>query len=138
MNTDPIIIQTVVKAPMEVVWKCWNEPAHIEQWAFASPDWQATNSSNDLRVGGTFSTTMSARDGSASFEFGGVYTAVEESAVIEYDLGDKRHVKIVFEQTPDGVKVTETFDPEQENSREMQQSGWQAILDNFKKHTESI
>ena len=113
-----------------------NEPAHIEQWAFASPDWQATNAQNDLRVGGTLSTTMSARDGSASFEFVGTYTNIKEHAQIDYKLDDDRRVSIVFEQTPDGVKVTETFDPEGQNSREMQQSGWQAILDNFKKHVE--
>jgi hypothetical protein len=35
-------------------------------------------------------------------------------------------------QLPEGVKVIETFDPENENPEEMQRSGWQAILDNFK------
>jgi hypothetical protein len=34
------------------------------------------------------------------------------------------------------VKITETFDPESENAVEMQRSGWQAILNNFKKYTE--
>ncbi len=137
MNTDPITIQTTVKAPMEKVWECMNEPSHIEQWAFASPDWEAKNASNDLRVGGKLSTIMAAKDGSASFEFGGTYTKVEEHAQIDYTLGDGRKVSIIFEQTPDGIKVTETFDPEAQNSRERQQSGWQAILDNFKAHAES-
>lgn len=35
------------------------------------------------------------------------------------------------------ISVDETFDPENENSEEMQRSGWQAILDNFKKYTEA-
>jgi hypothetical protein len=38
---------------------------------------------------------------------------------------------------PGGVKVVETFDPENENPDEVQRSGWQAILDNFKKYVES-
>jgi hypothetical protein len=37
---------------------------------------------------------------------------------------------------PEGVKITQTFDPENENSEEKQRSGWQAILDNFKKYVE--
>ncbi|MND03688.1 hypothetical protein D3C83_236420 [compost metagenome] len=48
-----------------------------------------------------------------------------------------RHVKVLFEQVPEGVKITQTFDPEQENPEEMQRQGWQAILDNFKKHAEN-
>ena len=37
----------------------------------------------------------------------------------------------------EGVKVVETFDPENENPDEMQKNGWQAILNNFKKHVEN-
>jgi hypothetical protein len=35
------------------------------------------------------------------------------------------------------VLVIEIFDPESENPVEMQQAGWQMILDNFRKYTES-
>jgi len=33
--------------------------------------------------------------------------------------------------------VTETFDAETENPLEMQQTGWQAILNNLKQYTET-
>jgi hypothetical protein len=33
--------------------------------------------------------------------------------------------------------VIETFEPENMNSLEMQKGGWQAIMDNYKKHTEA-
>ncbi len=52
------------------------------------------------------------------------------------DGTDKRHVQITFEETPQGTRVVETFDPEDENPEEMQKSGWQSILDNFKKYVE--
>lgn len=55
-------VQTVVNAPMEKVWKCWNKPEHITGWAFASDDWEAPAAENDLRVGGKFKTTMAAKD----------------------------------------------------------------------------
>lgn len=84
-----------------------------------------------------FKTVMGAKDKSMSFDFTGTYSAVRENGLIEYDMSDGRHVKVEFADTPNGVKVTETFEPEKENPVEMQRSGWQAILDNFKKYTES-
>lgn len=80
---------------------------------------------------------MRAKDLSTSFDFEGIYSDVQELSRIEYDLADARHVKIEFVETPDGVEVTQTFDPENENPIEMQRDGWQAFLDNFKKHVES-
>jgi uncharacterized protein YndB with AHSA1/START domain len=132
-----ITVETTINAPIEKVWEYWNEPEHITGWAFASDDWEAPAAENDLRVGSKFKTTMAAKDKSASFDFTGVYTAVKEYQLIEYDLDDGRHVKVEFTEVPGGVKVVETFDPENENPDEMQRSGWQAILDNFKKYVES-
>jgi hypothetical protein len=62
---------------------------------------------------------------------------VKENQLIEYDMDDGRHVKVEFENTMRGVKVSETFEPENKYPLEMQRSGWQAILNNFKKYVES-
>jgi uncharacterized protein YndB with AHSA1/START domain len=137
-NENPITVQTILNAPIAKVWDGWNNPEHITKWAFASDDWEAPNAENDLRVGGNFKTTMAAKDKSESFDMVGIYTVVKEHELIEYDMEDGRHVTVQFQETPEGVKVTETFDPEQENSEELQRSGWQSILDNFKKYVESI
>lgn len=137
MNKNPITVEAVVKAPMAKVWEYYNSPEHIVQWAFASGDWEAPSAENDVRVGGRFKTTMAAKDKSVSFDFTGTYTDVKEYELIEYDMDDGRHAKVEFTEVPDGVKVIVTFDPENENSEGAQKSGWQAILDNFKKHTES-
>lgn len=133
---NTITVETVVNAPLAHVWNAWTEPEHIVQWAFASNDWEAPAAENDVRVGGTFRTVMAAKDKSTSFDFTGTYSVVNLHERIEYDMSDGRHVTTTFAQTPDGVRVTETFDPETENSEEMQRAGWQAILDNFKKHAE--
>ena len=137
MEKTTITVQTIVNAPVEKVWKFWSEPKHITQWCQASDDWHAPKAENDLRPGGKFSTTMAAKDGSMSFDFGGVYTNVETHKSIAYTIGDGRKVKIDF--TPEGSKtrVTETFEAEGSNPVEMQRGGWQAILDNFRKYTES-
>ena len=115
----------------------WTKPEHIVKWAFAADDWEAPAAENDVRTGGKFKTVMAAKDKSKSFDFTGVYTNVRPHELIEYDMTDGRHVKIEFAKAPDGIRVTETFDPETENTIEMQRGGWQAILDNFKKHAEA-
>lgn len=131
-----VTVEAIVNAPIEKVWSRWNEPQHITQWCFASDDWHAPKAENDIRTGGKFSTTMAAKDGSFSFDFGGVYDNVVANKLIEYTIGDGRKVKITFEQQGSAVKVTETFDAEGTNPVEMQRAGWQAILDNFKKYAE--
>src|SRR4051812_21612614 len=113
-----ITVQTIVKAPIEKVWEFWNGPEHITKWAFASNDWEAPSAENDIRAGGKFKTLMAAKDKSAAFDFAGTYTNVKEHELIEYDMDgdDKRHVKVQFIAEPNGVKIIETFDPENMNS----------------------
>lgn len=134
---ETITIETTVKAPVEKVWKYWNEPKHIMQWCQASPDWHAPKAEADLRVGGNFTTTMAAKDGSFSFEFGGTFTKVDTNKALDYTLGDGRKVWITFSGNSNETKIVETFEPEGQNPVEMQKGGWQAILDSFKKYTEN-
>ncbi len=136
-HMNQITVQTTVNAPLEKVWECWTEPKHITGWAFADASWEARDPENDLQVGGRFKTTMGAKDGSVSFDFTGAYTAVEPHKHIAYTLDDGRKVTINFEGTGEGVKIVQTFDPENQNPEEMQRGGWQAFLDNFKKYVES-
>jgi len=137
MGKTAITVESTIKAPVEKVWKYWTEPNHITQWCNASDDWHAPYAENDLRVDGKFKTTMAAKDGSASFDFEGVYTTVQLYKAIDYTIGDGRKVKITFTSDGNQTKVVETFEPENTNPIEMQRSGWQAILDNFKKYTEA-
>jgi len=133
-----LTVETIVNASIDLVWMCWTKPEHIIQWCHATDDWHAPYAENDLRKDGKFKTTMAAKDGSFSFNFEGVYTKVEEHQLIEYVLGDGRKVKITFIADQGLTKVIESFEAETINAIEMQQAGWQAIIDNFKKYTEAI
>jgi len=133
-----ITIEAIVNAPVAHVWKCWNEPQHIVKWAFASDDWEAPSATNDLRAGGTFVTVMAAKDGSAKFDFSGVYSVVTPHEIIEYVMADGRKVSTRFTSLGDKTKMVETFDMENENPEDMQRAGWQSILNNFKKYAESF
>jgi uncharacterized protein YndB with AHSA1/START domain len=122
---------------MAHVWTIWTEPTHIVQWNAASDDWHCPKASNDLRVGGTFSSTMAARDGSFSFDFEGVYDDVQLHKRIAYTMSDGRTCEVLFEEWHGGTLVTESFDAEDQNPVEMQRAGWQAILDRFNYHAEA-
>ncbi|RKR85738.1 uncharacterized protein YndB with AHSA1/START domain [Mucilaginibacter gracilis] len=131
-----ITVETIVSAPVEKVWDFWTKPEHIINWCHASDDWHTPYADNDLQKGGKFKTTMAAKNGSFSFDFEGIYTNVIAHKLIEYVLADGRKVHIRFEPLGNGTQITETFEAETENPAEMQQNGWQAILNNFKKHAE--
>jgi uncharacterized protein YndB with AHSA1/START domain len=132
-----ITVEATVNAPVEKVWNFWTSPEHIIKWNSPSEDWHTPKAENDLRVGGSFKSRMEAKDGSFGFDFGGVYDEVKTNELITYTLGDGRKVEIQFTANGDNTTVTESFDTESENPVEMQRAGWQAILDNFKKYTET-
>ena len=134
--SETITVETRVDAPIDEVWRAWNNPADIMQWNSASEDWHTTKSTVDLRAGGAFSSRMEARDGSMGFDFAGTYTSVVEHERIESAFGGRTLV-VEFIAVPGGVIVRETFDAETTHPVEQQRSGWQAILDNFKKHVEA-
>lgn len=137
-NKQTIIVKRIINLPVEKVWQYWTEPEHIKKWNSASEDWHTTFAENDLRVGGKFLSRMEAKDGSVGFDFWGIYDEVKLYDVIESTLGDERKVKVTFVGKEEYTEVTESFEAEDINSIEMQQAGWQAILDNFKKYTEEI
>jgi uncharacterized protein YndB with AHSA1/START domain len=132
-----ITVESIINAPLAKVWELYTKPEHIVNWNNASEDWHTTKSENDLRAGGKFMSRMEAKDGSVGFDFGGIYDEVVENSLIKYTMGDGRKAAVTMTEEDGGTKVTVTFDLESENTPEKQRSGWQAILDNFKKYVEA-
>jgi uncharacterized protein YndB with AHSA1/START domain len=131
-----ITVETVINAPIAKVWNAYTTPEDIKQWNTASADWHTTQSTVDLRVGGSFSSRMEAKDGSFGFDFAGTYTKIVPQTLIEYSFGD-RNGEVSFLANTNGVTVRSTFDAETEHSIEQQRQGWQSILNNFAKHVEA-
>lgn len=137
MEPVTITIGTTINAPLSKVWTVFTEPNYITQWSFASDDWHTPKAENDLRVGGRFTSRMEAKDGSFGFDFGGVYTEVKHHEFIAYVLDDERKVSVKMESDGTNTIITQMFEAEQQNPVEMQQFGWQAILNNLKKFVEN-
>ena len=137
MAGEKFTVETTVQAPINVVWTCFTDPEHIMRWNHASEDWHCPRATNDAKTGGTFSYRMEARDGSIGFDLVGTYDEVVPDERIAYTMGDGRKVVVVFVPEGSGVHVVETAEAEGENPVEMQRTGWQSILNNFKTEAES-
>src|SRR5215471_9717170 len=132
-----ITVESTVNAPAEKVWEYFTKPEHVTHWNHASDDWHSPRGENDLRVGGKFVYRMEAKDGSFGFDFGGTYDAVTPNKYLEYTIGDGRKVQVNFSANENTTKVSESFEAENTHPIDMQKTGWQAILDNFKKYAET-
>lgn len=137
MNSTKITVSAEISSDVKKVWEYYTMPEHITKWNFASHDWHCPKAENDLRVGGKFKSRMEAKDSSFGFDFEGVYDEVVVQKKIAYTMPDSRQVITNFENLGDKTNVTTTFDAETENSIELQRTGWQTILDNFKKYVDS-
>ena len=138
MSNERITVGVDVAATPAQAWWALTQGAAIVVWNHASDDWHCPAASGDLRVGGAFSQTLAAKDGSMSFDMTGVYTEVEPGARLAYTLADGRCVEVTLTSLHEGrTRVTETFDPESTHPVEMQRAGWQAILDNYRAYTDA-
>ncbi len=131
-----ITVEAAINAPIEKVWYYWTSPEHVIKWNQASDDWHCPNAENDLSISGKFSYTMAAKEGSFSFDFWGIYDDILENELLMSTLGDGRKLKVTFASIGDVTQVVENFEAEDENPIELQQTGWQTILENFKIHVE--
>jgi uncharacterized protein YndB with AHSA1/START domain len=137
MSLEKIIVEAKIEAGIQKVWDYYTNPSHIINWNFADPSWHCPSASNDLKVGGNYVARMEAKDGSFGFDFEATYSEVIPFHSFSYEFGG-REAKVDFQQDGNSTSVKIIFDPETENSIELQQAGWQAILNNFKNYTENI
>jgi uncharacterized protein YndB with AHSA1/START domain len=131
-----LLVSTIVPVEPKRAWQLYTNPDDITQWNFANDEWHCPSAGVDLKVGGTHTARMEAKDGSFGFDFHGTYTEVDEPTALTLVLEDGRKSRTTFTASEGGTVVETVFDAEAENSADMQRAGWQAILDNFRKHAE--
>lgn len=137
MEKIKITIETTLNADAQKVWDYYTQPEHITQWNFAADTWCCPSAENDLRAGGKMKSRMEAKDGSFGFDFEAIYDEVIALKKLAYTMPDGRKVVIDIDNQGDTTNMTIVFDAETENPIEMQQGGWQAILNNFKAYLEA-
>ena len=130
-----ITVTIGIQAPIEHIWRFWNEPKDIQQWNNINSDWHTPVVQNDCRPGGEFLYRMGTKDGRFSFDFTGKYDVVTEHKFISYTLNSGRTASITFSQD-NPVLLTETFEPDDKPSVEEQRDFCQAILNSFRDYVE--
>lgn len=131
-----IKVTATINADTKKVWDFYTQPKHITKWNFADPSWHCPTAINDMNVGGRYVAKMEAKDGSFGFDFDAVYKEINQAESFTYEFGG-RLATVEFKEVNGQTELTITFDPETEHPIELQRNGWQAILDNFKKYTET-
>ena len=137
MTNTLIKISCTIDAPVAHVWDVHTTPEHIVNWNFASADWCCPYADVDLRSGGRYLARMEAKDGSFGFDYEGIYHIVEAPHKSVLILGDGRKVETVFTPDDGGTRVQVSFDADTNAPLEMQQDGWQSILNSFKERCEA-
>ena len=133
-----IKVDVLVNTSLEETWKCFTQPEPIVNWNAASEDWCCPSAHSDLKAGGSFSYRMEARDGSMGFDFSGKFNEVDFQRHILILLDDNRSLEVWFEAVDGGIRLTEEFEAENMNPVELQQQGWQAILNAYKNYCQSL
>ncbi|MFZ1572307.1 MAG: SRPBCC family protein [Candidatus Kapaibacterium sp.] len=136
-NMQKITVVSTINSDVKKVWDYYTKPIHITKWNFASSDWCCPKVENELKIGGVYKARMEAKDGSFGFDFEGTYNNIISEKSINYTLLDNRNVSVEFEQNNYKTIIKIVFDAENENPIDLQKVGWQLILDNFKKYTET-
>jgi len=132
---NKITVSATVNADKSAVWDCYANPEHIIHWNFADPSWHYPKAENHMTIGGKYNARMEAKDGSFGFDFEAYYTKIDMGNSYSYGFGD-RFCDVRFNSIDGQTEIIVSFDPETENPIELQQNGWQAILNNFKSYVE--
>src|SRR5579885_2215353 len=75
-----VILERLIDAPRERVWRAWAEPEQMKRW-FAPRPYVLGVDKMDFRTGGSFSMSMTAPDGQ-THAFTGRYLEVKELELI--------------------------------------------------------
>jgi len=139
LPSEKIVVETIIKQPIENVWAVLTTPNLINEWNSASPDWEAINTHIQLHQGGRYTSRMQAKDGSEGFDFMATITKVNPPYQLEYKLDDNREVITLLESISENETIIiQSFDPESTYPLKLQKAGWQGILSHLKDVAEKI
>ena len=135
-NRQILEVSVQIAAPLSEVWNKWIQAEHVVNWNFAHESWCCPKAEVDFRVGGASNYRMEAKDGSFGFDLKATFLDLQFPSYIASQLEDGRGVEVQFIEGENGVLLKQRFEPESENHLDLQQQGWQAILNQFKFYCE--
>jgi uncharacterized protein YndB with AHSA1/START domain len=141
-----LTLERIFDAPVELVWRCWTEKEHLEQWSrprgFTIPQ-----SEGALRVGGKWHVTMRTPEGH-ELGLGGAYREIVplKRLVMTHAWDDESGrpghetiVTVTFEALGQRTKVTLVqtgFDSDE--ARKGHEGGWSECFDILAEHLAAL
>jgi uncharacterized protein YndB with AHSA1/START domain len=122
-------------APAQRVFDAWTSEEVIRRWWHPQPDWQATEASVDLRVGGDVRVVMHDPHRDVDYGGGGKYTEIDPPRRLAFtwywDGNDTRQlIELDFEEHDGATTVTFTHrDLWNEQAVREHEDGWSRCFD---------
>lgn len=134
-SENELVITRDFAAPRELVWKVWNEPAHIEKW-FGPQGFTTKVKSQDFVTGGKWDYVMIGPDGD-EFPFNGVFLEITpiEKVVSTDEFGEEYTERNPETSMPKITSVTTLFEDEGKTTRVVIKT-MHATAEDKKKHEE--
>jgi uncharacterized protein YndB with AHSA1/START domain len=83
LSNDTITIETIIKAPIQNVWKAWTDPFLILNWFGSDPNGKGVKAKLDVRRGGAFEISFQDSD-QTEHTCRGVYVDVQEFSKLSF------------------------------------------------------
>lgn len=131
-------VGVTINQSLDRVWDTWVDQNHMQYWMVISSDYEVKDAKNDLKIGGGFSYKMCSKIGNIQFDYAGIYVAIELKRLLAFTMNDDRKVEVLFSVIEDVVHIELNFEAVNEQDLDVQIQGWQAMLNYFKKHVESL
>ena len=143
-----LTIARTFKAPRELVFQAWTDPAHLVFWWGAQGSWTTPIAEIDLRTGGSYRLGMQDPEQDHPHVVGGIYREVSPPVRLvftwawEKRAGDGEDwtpaetlVTLDFAESEGATEVTLTQErfPD-EHMRDAHNSGWSGCLDRLEQH----
>ena len=137
MAPQVLRIERRLAAPRERVFRAWEDPRDLEQWAWGSLSHEA-RAQVDFQVGGSFRVETLRPDG-ATLAFSGRFTEISAPQRLAHSLAWEapmgygpvpERVVVELSATVDGTRLVFTHEGDfSEAARREHQRGWESCLD---------
>lgn len=132
-------IERTFHAPAQAVFEAWTSEQVLRRWWHAAHDWETTEATIDLRVGGALRVVMRDPDKDAEYGGGGRYTEIDPPRRLAFtwfwDGSDTRQlIEIDFEEIGGVTTVRFTHrDLWDEQAVRSHEEGWGRCFDNLER-----
>ncbi len=133
-----ITVQTDINQSIELTWEAFNEPTHLMKWAKSADDWEVSIAENEVKIGGSLKVVLTTHKQDIFLQYSGRYDQIDLNKHLLLTLDDGRSLDISFSSLHDVTQVQLTIDAVSEQPFDVQEFGWQSLLDHLKMYAESI